>query len=81
VNFKHVAHDLNHVWSFIPGISLSMSDPHTFIQVINGITGDSEYISYDLDEFTWDKKSLYLKIGNSVFTDKYIDLKIKIRIL
>lgn len=58
-----------------------MSDPHTFIQVINGITGDSEYISYDLDEFTWDKKSLYLKIGNSVFTDKYIDLKIKIRIL
>jgi tocopherol cyclase len=75
--FKHVSKDLEHVWSFIPGISLTKDDSHSFIQVINGISGDSEYISYKLDEFTWDKKSLYLKIGNSVFTDKYIDLNIR----
>ena len=75
--FKHVSSDLKFVWSFIPGISLSKNDPHAFIQVINGITGHSEYIIYNLDEFTWDKKSLYLKIGNSVFTDKYIDLNIQ----
>ncbi|MGC1390418.1 MAG: tocopherol cyclase family protein [Bacteroidales bacterium] len=75
--FKHVSKDLDHVWSFIPGISLTKDDTHSFIQVINGITGDSEYISYKLDEFTWDKKSLYLKIANSVFTSTYIDLNIR----
>jgi hypothetical protein len=75
--FKHVSSDLKFVWSFIPGISLAKNDPHAFIQVINGITGDSKYIIYNLDEFTWDRKSLYLKIGDSVFTDKYIDLNIQ----
>lgn len=30
-----------------------------------------------MEEFTWDNKSLYLKIGSSVFTEKYIDLKIE----
>ena len=74
--FKHVSSDLKHVWSFIPGISLTKNDPHAFIQVINGITGETEYITYNLEEFTWNKKRLYLKIGNSVFTDKYIDLNI-----
>ena len=75
--FKHVSHDLKQVWSFIPGVSLAENDPHAFIQVINGITGKSEYICYKLDEFIWDKKKLYLKVGSSVFTDKYIDLKIE----
>ncbi len=75
--FKHVSSDLKHVLSFIPGISLTKNDPHAFIQVIDGINGNSEYITYDPDEFKWGKKSLYLKIGNSVFTDKYIDLNIQ----
>jgi tocopherol cyclase len=75
--FKHVSNDLKFVWSFIPGISLTKNDPHAFIQVINGVTGETEYIIYDLDEFTWQKKNLYLKIGNSVFTGKYIDLNIQ----
>ncbi|MCX6321847.1 MAG: tocopherol cyclase family protein [Bacteroidia bacterium] len=75
--FKHVTQDLNHVWSFIPGVSLTDNDSHAFIQVINGITGKTDYISYPLDEFIWDKKIFYLKVGCSVFTDKYIDLKIE----
>jgi tocopherol cyclase len=75
--FKHVSNDLDQVWSFIPGISLTAKDPHLFIQVINGITGDTEYITYKLDDFTFDKKKLYLKIGSSLFTDKFIDLNIR----
>jgi len=74
--FKNVSKDLNNVWSFIPGISLTDNDPHTFIQVINGITGEADYIKYNLDDFSWDKKKLYIKIGNSVFTDSFIDLNI-----
>jgi tocopherol cyclase len=74
--FKHVSADLKHVHSFIPGVSLSSGNPHSFIQVINGITGETEYITYPLEKFSLDKESLYLKIGDSVFTAKYIDLNI-----
>ena len=74
--FKHVSSDLQQVCSFIPGVALTSHDPHSFIQVINGISGKTEYIKYTLDKFTWDKKRLYLKIGDSVFTGKYIDLNI-----
>ncbi len=75
--FKHVSRDINHIWSFIPGVSLTEKDPHAFIQVINGITGESEYISYPLNEFIWERNKLYLKVGNSVFTETFIDLKIE----
>jgi tocopherol cyclase len=75
--YKHVSHDLNHVWSIIPGISLADNDPHAFIQVINGISGESEYIAYDLKDFSFSDKTLYLRIKDSVFTDKYVDLNIQ----
>jgi len=75
--FKHVSKDLNHVFSFIPGISLSEDDPHSFIQVINGITGKTNYITYPVNRFIWKKNKLYLKIGDSVFTDKFIDLNLE----
>ena len=74
--FKHVSNDLEHVYSFIPGVSLNSRDPHAFIQVINGITGGTEYITYPLEQFSYETKRLWLKIGDSVFTDKYIDLNI-----
>jgi tocopherol cyclase len=75
--FKHVSADLKHVYSFIPGVSLNPREPHSFIQVINGITGESDYISYPVEQFMWDKNRLYLKIGDSVFSDKSIDLNIR----
>jgi tocopherol cyclase len=75
--FKHVSSDLEHVYSFIPGVSLTRRNSHAFIQVINGITGKTVYITYPLNQFIWDKKSLFLKVGGSVFTEKYVDLKIE----
>jgi hypothetical protein len=74
--FKHVSKDLGHVYSFIPGISLSENDSHSFIQVINGVSGETQYLTYPLNEFTWDKNKLSLKVGSSVFTENYIDLNI-----
>jgi tocopherol cyclase len=44
--FKHASRDLKQVYSFIPGVSLTENDPHAFIQVINGITGKTDYITY-----------------------------------
>jgi tocopherol cyclase len=75
--YKHVSKDLSKVWSFIPGVSLTRKDPHSFIQVIDGISGQSEYVNYPLADFKWNKKKLYLKIGDSEFTEKWINLKIE----
>ena len=74
--FKHVSRELNHVWSFIPGISLNSKDAHAFIQVINGNTSATNYISYPLSDFIWDKNSFFIKIGDSVFSENYIDLNL-----
>jgi hypothetical protein len=75
--FKNISADLNHVYSFIPGISLNDQDSHAFIQILNGVSGESEYISYPVSEFSWHKNKLYIKIGNSVFTDNYLSLDIR----
>jgi tocopherol cyclase len=75
--FKNVSLNLSHTYSFIPGISLTDKDSHSFIQILNGITGESHYIRYRVDEFTWDRKKLYLKVGNSVFTENYISINIE----
>jgi hypothetical protein len=79
--YKHVTRDLKQVWSFIPGISLNDKDPHAFIQIINGITGNSEYITYPREDFSWEKNKLFLKIGNSVFTENYININIENEII
>lgn len=75
--FKHVSAGLKDVFSFIPGISLNDRDPHAFIQVINGATGESSYIPYTLSQFSWRTDTLYLRIGKSVFTDKFISPEIR----
>ena len=75
--FKHVSQDLEQAYSIIPGVSLTGNDPHTFIQVINGISGETAYIRYSLNEFIWDKEKMFLKIGSSDFSENHIDLKIE----
>jgi tocopherol cyclase len=75
--FKNVSFDLSDTYSFIPGISLTDNDSHAFIQILNGITGESHYIRYHINEFTWDRKKFYLKVGNSEFTENSINLKIE----
>ena len=74
--FKHVSSEMNNVLIFIPGISLNNNDPHAFIQIIDGITGVSDYLSYPLKLFSWQRDDLFIKIGNSVFTNKYVNLYI-----
>jgi hypothetical protein len=75
--YKHISADLKNVYSFIPGISLNDTDPHSFIQVLNGITGESHYIPFPLSEFSWRRDKLYLKVGKSVFTGDYMNLDLK----
>ena len=74
--FKHVSKDLDQVYSFIPGISLNPSNPHTFIQIINGLTGETSYIEYPVSEFTFSKKEFRVEVNDSVFTAQGIVLNI-----
>lgn len=74
--FKHVSRDLRHVYAFIPGVSLAGPDSHAFIQVIDGITGTTDYLTYSLDEFRYDTRTLVVRVGRSVFSDHGIELDI-----
>jgi hypothetical protein len=74
--FKHVSKNLEHVYSFIPGISLNPQNPHAFIQVIDGLTGNTQYIEYPLSSFSFSKNNFKVQIGDSVFTSDSILLNI-----
>jgi tocopherol cyclase len=75
--FKHVTQDLSRTFSFIPGVSLVENDSHAFIQIMNGYTGNTNYIRYPLDDFRWDKRRLFLQVGSSTFTGEGIILDIE----
>jgi len=75
--FKHVSADRDQVWSFIPGISLSREGRYAFIQVLNGITGESHLIEYDLKEFSASSKALDIHLGKSHFRTDGITLDMK----
>lgn len=75
--FKHVSYDLSSVYAFIPGVSLAEGDSHSFIQVIDGIRGSVTYCRYDLRDFSSGRGEFLLRVGGSVFTEKYIELDIR----
>lgn len=66
--FKHVSKNLESVYSFIPGISLNPENPHAFIQIINGLTGQTQYVEYPVSAFSYNEDSFSVQIGESVFT-------------
>lgn len=73
--YKHVNIDGSQIWSIIFGISYS-DDPHSFVQIIEGKTAMSDYIRFDKDEFSFEKKRLFVSIGKNVMTQNYIELDI-----
>ncbi len=75
--FKHVTADLQHIYSFIPGISLNKEDPHAFIQMIDGVKGRTKYFQYNLSDFHTQKRALDVQIGTSRFTKNFIELDIR----
>jgi hypothetical protein len=74
---KHVTEDQTQVISVIPGIALNPTDPHAFIQIIDGITGATHYIPYPMDAFHWDQKVFHIQVGDSVFKLSGIELDIR----
>jgi len=77
--FKMVGNDGSSILSVIPGISLSADgkEQHAFIQIINGITAQTDYYSFPIEEFSFSKKEFALKIADSYFSKDSIIINIK----
>ncbi len=74
--FKQVSLNRENVLSFIPGVALTKTDKHAFIQVINGITRETWNIKYPLSDFESSKNGFKVRIGNSEFSDNGFTLNI-----
>jgi tocopherol cyclase len=74
--FKHVSFSRGHVYSFIPGVSLTKTDKHAFIQVIDGISGKTWNVKYPLSDFSYSKKEFNVSVGKSTLSEKGIRLNI-----
>ncbi len=71
--YKHVDRSGAHIWSIIFGISHSV-DPHSFIQVIEGKTGETEYIRFEKERFTFEKDHLWVSVGKNTITDHSVEM-------
>ncbi len=73
--FKQVSSDFSSVLAIIPGISLA-GEPHSFIQVIDGSSGETHYIDFSADSFIASKRKLDIRIEKNHFTREGCELSI-----
>lgn len=64
--YKIVSSDRS--FAVIPGVSWAPSDPHCFIQTIDGISGKSSYHRYAVDRFAYGKREFSVRVADSEFT-------------
>lgn len=74
--YKHVDATGTQIWSIIFGISHS-DDPHSFIQVIEGKTGETDYIRFDAKDFSYDRRELIVTIGENAIRKDMIELNLR----
>jgi len=74
--FKLVDKEEKHSFAVIPGISLSPSYSHSFIQFFSGHTGSAEYHTYTRNDFSFSKKEFIASIADSSFSLNHLKLHI-----
>lgn len=77
--FKMVAKDASSIFSVIPGISLSADGKkqHAFIQLINGLTAQTSYYSFPIEEFRFAVSGFAISIGHNYFSKEKLILDLK----
>ncbi len=77
--FKMVAEDGKSIISVIPGIALSKTgeQQHAFIQIINGLTAETSYHSFPIEDFAFSRKEFAVKIGENYFSKEKVILNIE----
>ncbi len=74
--FKLVNAEKSAVYAVIPGVSMG-EDPegaYSFIQVINGTTGETGFVKYGYEQFSFSRESLDIKIDTNSFSNSGISL-------
>ena len=81
--YKQVSNNGKQIISLIPGISLSETDSHSFVQYILTIHGkdnkkrtETGYISYPLSFFEYQQDPFQIKIGPNVFTESKAEVSL-----
>lgn len=76
--YKLVSKDLNKVYAFIPGISYPKNEDnaHSFVQVINGKTGETNYVEYPANSFNPVNNTSSIMIDNNLFSKHGMRLNI-----
>ncbi len=75
--FKLVSQGGRHIWSIIPGISITADKKrHAFIQLINGKTAETFYVTYPFGGFRFSQKEFIVEIGRSRFSYAGLELNI-----
>jgi len=74
--FKSVSEDGGHSMAFIPGISVNGADSHSFVQAINGKTGQTWYFRFPLEAFNYSGKGFSVAIGPNFFSEKGFELEL-----
>ncbi len=74
--FKIVSADGKHTWAFIPGISRGENNSHSFIQAINGKTGQTWYFRYEPEAFEFSTNDFDTQVAQSRFTGNWFELNI-----
>ena len=77
--FKLVNSETTAAFAIIPGISIGKdrNSSYSFIQLINGKTGDSEFIRFRMDEFRFSRKNFSISIGDNHFSRTGIKMEVK----
>lgn len=67
------------VFALIPGVSIGRTkeESHAFIQLINAVTGKTEYFRFPFDSFSADQKRFDVTIAGNHFWDGGIDVDLK----
>ncbi|MBW6497127.1 MAG: hypothetical protein K0B09_01930 [Bacteroidales bacterium] len=75
--FKSVSENGRHSMAFIPGISVNGTDSHSFVQAINGKTGQTWYFRYPLEAFKYDAGGFSVAVGPNFFSKKGFELDLQ----
>jgi tocopherol cyclase len=73
--FKHVSANDEDAFAVIPGISFS-EDSHSFIQYIDGANKKTIYFRYSSEDFSFSRKKLEIRVGDSIFTSQGVNLNL-----
>jgi tocopherol cyclase len=74
--FKIVDATETHRYAVIPGISLGEGEggPHSFVQVLDGVTGQTLYHRYPVEAFSANETTLDVQVGPNHFTADRMEL-------